>query len=120
MMKLKTLRPRLATVNTNRIKPMNGERRRVSGSARVSAKRRIFRRDGGLCCMCGAVVGLHDSQLDHRQALQFGGSNDDANLWTLCTPCHDGKSKREAATGQPDELAMSLPAPQSSDDVIII
>lgn len=119
-MKLKTLRPRLAAVNTNRIKLMNGERRRVSGSARVSAKQRIFRRDGGLCCMCGAVVGLHDSQLDHRQALQFGGSNDDANLWTLCVPCHGSKSKREAITGQPDEVAMSRPAPQSSDDLIII
>ncbi|HED5889191.1 TPA: HNH endonuclease [Salmonella enterica] len=119
-MKLKTLRPRLATVNTNRIKPMNSERRRVSGSARVSAKRRVFRRDGGLCCMCGAVVDLHDSQLDHRQAVQFGGSNDDANLWTLCRPCHEAKSKREAATGLPDELSMSRPAPSVVDDVFVV
>lgn len=120
MARLTTLKPRISTAKHSRIKTLNSERRRVSGSARVSAKRRIFQRDGGVCCLCGRVVSLHDSQLDHRLALQFGGTNDDENMWTLCELCHDGKSKREAATGLPDELSMSRPAPSSVDDVFVV
>ncbi|HEE9631295.1 TPA: HNH endonuclease [Escherichia coli] len=119
MARLTTLKSRISTAKHSRIKALNSERRRVSGSARVSAKRRIFQRDGGLCCLCGCIVSLHDSQLDHRRALTFGGSNDDENLWTLCTTCHDGKSRREAATGLPDELSMSRPAPGVVDDVCV-
>ena len=42
MSKLKTLHPRLKAIDTRRIKPVYGENRRVSGSARVSLKRRIY------------------------------------------------------------------------------
>lgn len=106
MSKLKTLQPRLKAIDTRRIKPIYGEHRRVSGSARVSLKRRIYVRDGGHCCMCKRVVDLHDSELDHRIALQYGGDNGERNLWTLCIECHAGKSAREAATGQPDDEAL--------------
>ncbi|EBY1362608.1 HNH endonuclease [Salmonella enterica subsp. enterica serovar Senftenberg] len=102
MSRLKTLQPRLKSIDTRRIKPVYGENRRISGSARVGLKRRIYVRDGGHCCMCNRIVDLHDSELDHRVALQFGGDNDESNLWTLCIDCHSGKSAREASTGQPD------------------
>ena len=102
MAKLTTLKPRLKAIDTRRIKTVYGENRRISGSARVGLKRRIYVRDGGHCCMCNRVVDLHDSELDHRLALQFGGDNDESNLWTLCIDCHSGKSAREASTGQPD------------------
>lgn len=122
MAKLTTLQPRLKVIETRRIKPAYSEQRRISGSARVGMKRRIYKRDGGHCCMCKRVVDLYDSQLDHRVALQFGGTNDESNLWTLCTECHDGKSAREAATGQPDEVALRCKAPEpiGSDGVIAI
>ncbi|HAT3927591.1 HNH endonuclease [Citrobacter koseri] len=106
MSRLKTLQPRLKAIDTRRIKPVYGENRRISGSARVGLKRRIYVRDGGHCCMCNRVVDLHDSELDHRVALQFGGDNDESNLWTLCIDCHSGKSAREASTGQPDGEAL--------------
>lgn len=106
MAKLTTLKPRLKAIDTRRIKPVYGENRRISGSARVGLKRRIYVRDGGHCCMCNRVVDLHDSELDHRVALQFGGDNDESNLWTLCIDCHSGKSTREASTGQPDGEAL--------------
>ncbi|HAZ8272824.1 MULTISPECIES: HNH endonuclease [Citrobacter] len=106
MAKLTTLKPRLKAIDTRRIKPVYGENRRISGSARVGLKRRIYVRDGGHCCMCNRVVDLHDSELDHRLALQFGGDNDESNLWTLCIDCHSGKSAREASTGQPDGEAL--------------
>ncbi len=113
MAKLKTLQPRLKAIDTRRIKPIYGEQRRISGSARLSLKRRIFVRDGGQCCMCGRIVDLSDSELDHRIALQFGGDNTESNLWTLCCTCHTGKSAREAASGQPDEQAMQHDLPSA-------
>ncbi|WP_367299209.1 HNH endonuclease [Hafnia alvei] len=113
MARLTTLKPRLKAIDTCRLKPVSGEARRISGSARVGMKRRIYKRDGGHCCMCQRVVDLYGSQLDHRIALQFGGSNDETNLWSLCTDCHEGKSAREAAMGQPDEMALKLPTPEA-------
>ncbi|MGX8939420.1 HNH endonuclease [Symbiopectobacterium sp. Eva_TO] len=122
MSKLKTLQPRLKAIDTRRIKPVFGEHRRVSGSARVSLKRRIYARDGGHCCMCDRVVDLHDSELDHRVALQFGGNNGEANLWTLCIECHSGKSAREASTGQPDEEALKhyIPDDGLGPNIVVI
>lgn len=122
MARLKTLPPRLKAIDTRRIKPVFGEQRRVSGSARVSLKRRIYARDGGHCCMCGRVVDLHDSELDHRVALQFGGDNSEYNLWTLCIECHSGKSAREASTGQTDEEALkhSVPDGGQGHGIVVI
>ena len=102
MAELRTLQSRIKTLNTRRVNILKGEQRRVSGSARVSLKRHIWLRDAGHCCLCGRVVDLCDSELDHRIALQFGGGNEETNLWTLCTECHRQKSAREAAGGMPD------------------
>ncbi|RCP29412.1 HNH endonuclease, partial [Escherichia coli] len=92
MAELRTLQSRIKTLNTRRVNILKGEQRRVSGSARVSLKRHIWLRDAGQCCLCGCVVDLCDSELDHRIALQFGGGNEETNLWTLCTECHRQKS----------------------------
>lgn len=115
MAKLTTLKPRLKVIDTRRIKPTYSEQRRISGSARVGLKRRIWVRDGGHCCMCSRIVDLHESELDHRIALQFGGDNSERNLWTLCTECHSGKSAREAATRQPDVEAMKHTVPDGGE-----
>ena len=88
MAELRTLQSRIKTLNTRRVNILKGEQRRVSGSARVSLKRHIWLRDAGQCCICGRVVDLCDSELDHRIALQFGGGNEETNLWTLCAECH--------------------------------
>ncbi|ELY2892542.1 HNH endonuclease, partial [Escherichia coli] len=84
-----------------------------SGSARVSLKRRIWLRDAGQCCLCGRVVDLCDSELDHRIALQFGGGNEETNLWTLCTECHRQKSVSETASGMPDPTLPEVMAGQT-------
>ncbi|EMW3766174.1 HNH endonuclease, partial [Escherichia coli] len=84
-----------------------------SGSARVSLKRRIWLRDAGQCCLCGRVVDLCDSELDHRIALQFGGGNEETNLWTLCTECHRQKSVSETASGMPDPTLLEVMAGQT-------
>jgi 5-methylcytosine-specific restriction enzyme A len=121
MAKLKTLKPRINVIENKRIKHLNSETMRVSGGTRVKLKRLIYIRDGGHCCMCKRVVGLHDSELDHRMALQFGGDNEESNLWTLCNDCHKEKSSREASTGQPDiEALNAVPNKQSKKDKTVI
>lgn len=116
MAKLTTLKPRLKVIDTSRIKPVYGEQRRINGSARVGLKRRIWVRDSALCCMCSRAVDLHESELDHRVALQFGGDNSERNLWTLCIECHARKSAREAAGGLPDEEALKHAVPEGTRD----
>ncbi|BEM76395.1 HNH endonuclease [Serratia marcescens] len=112
MGKLKTLRPAVQILATSRIKPLVSARRRVSGNTRIKLKCLIYVRDGGRCCMCKRLVDLHESELDHRIGLQFGGDNAETNLWTLCVDCHERKTAREMASGQPDEEAMCYPEPQ--------
>ncbi|HFT2250544.1 TPA: HNH endonuclease [Escherichia coli] len=128
---LRTLPGRIKTLNTRRVNVLKGEqrrvsgsarvslKRRVSGSARVSLKRRIWLRDAGQCCLCGRVVDLCDSELDHRIALQFGGGNEETNLWTLCTECHRQKSAREAAGGMPDPTLPEVSGGHGRADDII-
>ncbi|HAH3691469.1 TPA: HNH endonuclease [Escherichia coli] len=116
---LRTLPGRIKTLNTQRINVLKGEQRRVSGSARVSLKRRIWRRDAGHCCLCGCVVDLCDSELDHRIALQFGGGNEEMNLWTLCTECHRQKSVSETASGMPDPTLPEVSGGHGRADDII-
>ncbi|MCM4870074.1 HNH endonuclease, partial [Escherichia coli] len=54
-----------------------------------------------------------DSELDHRIALQFGGGNEETNLWTLCTECHRQKSVSETASGMPDPTLPEVMAGQT-------
>jgi 5-methylcytosine-specific restriction endonuclease McrA len=83
------------------------------------ARRRIRRRDRGHCAECGLDTyalrrrirgrGSHRKlrelgfkprkslwELDHILPLVDGGSHDLENLQTLCTPCHQRKTSREA------------------------
>jgi 5-methylcytosine-specific restriction protein A len=57
----------------------------------------IFLRDGFTCAMCGKLQG-DTSKLacDHRQAHKGNSALfwDEANLQTLCKPCHDSRKQR--------------------------
>ena len=58
---------------------------------------RILRRDGHTCQMCGSQgVPL---EIDHRNNTRGPGYDSDENLWALCGPCHEPKSKKEAVAG---------------------
>jgi 5-methylcytosine-specific restriction endonuclease McrA len=84
------------------------------------ARRRVRRRDRGICADCGldtyatrrqlrgrgSTARLRERgfkprkslwELDHIVPLIDGGSHDMANLQTLCTPCHKRKTAREAS-----------------------
>lgn len=98
-MRLTTLKSRLQTVGarlpTLTARPGTVERKR--GYAGVMDRKRIRERDCGLCQECkrqGRVSPGHP--VDHIVPLWAGGSDDDSNKETLCVPCHDAKTAREA------------------------
>ena len=98
-MKLTTLKTRLqsagARLPTLTERPGVVERKR--GYAGVLDRKRIRERDCGLCQQClregRTTVGY---PVDHIIPLADGGTDDDDNKETLCQPCHDAKSAREA------------------------
>lgn len=104
MSKLPMLGNRVSMFDTRRVKPMVSETIRLSGATRATMKRKVYVRDGGCCRMCSRVVDLCESELDHKVALQFGGSNEPDNLWTLCVECHSVKTAAEASTGRPVDV----------------
>jgi 5-methylcytosine-specific restriction protein A len=100
-MKLQTLKSRLRPAAgrlTTVSAPRPGVVERKRGWAGVKDRERIRARDCGLCQQCkrdGKVTIGHP--VDHIVPLWKGGSDDDSNKETLCTPCHDAKTAREAA-----------------------
>ena len=55
-------------------------------------RRRTFERDGYKCVECGSRRRL---ECDHVLSKANGGSDDPANLQTLCANCHHAKTRRE-------------------------
>jgi 5-methylcytosine-specific restriction protein A len=64
-------------------------------------RKRVLQRDNGLCQACKAMGRLQPgNQVDHRLPKADGGTDDEANLQTLCAPCHAAKTAGEAARGR--------------------
>jgi 5-methylcytosine-specific restriction protein A len=99
-MKLTMLKPRLKTMDVNRVKLLDrkaGATERIRGSSWMSIRRKVLLRDAYTCAACGIV--RMDNEVDHITTLEQGGSNDLSNLQTLCggpDGCHTKKSKTEA------------------------
>jgi len=73
-------------------------------------RRRIFGRDGWRCRSCGQVVTLHGPGHGVCDHIDRRGGDHDANLQTLCQPCSDAKTQREAAEAR-RALRAAPPAP---------
>jgi 5-methylcytosine-specific restriction protein A len=56
---------------------------------------RILRRDAFVCAACRRVVYGQAAHVDHVQPLEEGGTDEDANLATLCSSCHGVKTRAE-------------------------
>ena len=68
--------------------------RKTDRNVSQSTKSAIKRRDGNRCVACGSTRKL---EVDHRRALMNGGSNDRANLATLCDECHTIKTRLDSS-----------------------
>lgn len=74
--------------------------RRVSSWKWEQVRQRILTRDCGLCQVCAANARVTlGSEVDHIAPISEGGSDADANLQTICPPCHKAKTASEAASG---------------------
>lgn len=56
----------------------------------------------GRCQMCGRTVLQHQVVLvvDHKVPVDWGGSNDEENLWAICEDCNAGKKSYFASQDQ--------------------
>ena len=66
------------------------------GAAWAKLRATILRRDAGLCQVCLAKGRAKPgNQVDHIVSKAQGGTDDDANLQTICRECHDDKTITE-------------------------
>lgn len=66
---------------------------RMRGSPWQRIRERILDRDDYKCRTCNKPAWR--LEVDHVVPLEFGGTNDDANLQTLCSGCHIEKTRAE-------------------------
>lgn len=66
-------------------------RQRIGDGVPGWLRKQIFERDGYQCVDCGATERL---ECDHIIPVSKGGSNEEANLQTLCKPCNARKRDR--------------------------
>jgi len=62
----------------------------------LSARERIFARDGYRCVYCAGVFPAEQLSLDHVQPRMRGGDNSDGNLITACKVCNARKGSLAA------------------------
>lgn len=91
-----TLKPRLAALNTNRVKLLEtkaGATPRLRGDTWMRIRRKTLVEQGFTCVDCGLVS--MSNEIDHEIPLEQGGSNSPLNLRVRCIPCHSKKSVAE-------------------------
>lgn len=91
---LPTLKPRIAML-PDRLKGSRSVEAKVlnygqgrGGRPWRRLRARILLRDQYTCQLCFRVCMDHDLDVDHITPLAQGGTDDPANLRTLCRPCH--------------------------------
>ena len=98
-MALPTLKPRLQTLSTNKIRELEakaGATQRIRGRRWMTTRDRVALAHGYRCVDCGSVWSPERDHIDHDTPLEQGGSNDDSNLKPRCLECHKVKTDREA------------------------
>lgn len=72
---------------------------------------RIFERDSYRCCSAdteGRRCMLPATEVDHIVPHYLGGTDDDENLASICTPHHRAKSSQEGHTARAEQRAKRL------------
>ena len=90
-MSLKTIKPRVETIDTR--KGSSAAVKRIRGRALGRIRDRVLLRDCYTCRVCGRVSTA--LEVDHIVPLYLGGAESDENRQSLCPRCHDKKTERE-------------------------
>lgn len=65
-----------------------GSKQKIDRAVRFA----VLKRDGYRCQLCGSTAATGAVlEIDHKVPRAKGGTNDRANLWTLCFDCNRGK-----------------------------
>lgn len=102
--RIKCLRPRLVppapTVGWKADTVRGNRHQRGYGWGWEQLRVRILHRDSGLCqpCLKAKRVTIAQ-QVDHITPKAHGGTDDEANLQSICDPCHRDKTARERNGG---------------------
>jgi len=64
--------------------------------ADVSARTRVFKRDGYRCAYCDAVLPAEQLTIDHIEPRMRGGDRSAGNLVTACAACNTAKAGQPA------------------------
>lgn len=100
-MPLKTLAPRIATLDTQRVKVQEVAQPEATPRQRGRAwmgRRERWLREHPLCAHCareGRARAAHE--VDHVKPLTDGGEDDEGNYQSLCTDHHKAKTAAEAS-----------------------
>ncbi|ARL87612.1 HNH endonuclease [Burkholderia pseudomallei] len=71
------------------------------GTAWTKLRREVLARDNGLCVPCRKKGRIARAvAVDHIVSKAEGGTDEHANLQSICKPCHDAKTATEAARGR--------------------
>ena len=77
----------------------------------------VLQRYGATCQLCGRRAGDPDPynpnkrlnlHLDHRISLNEGGTNDENNLWPICSICNEGKKNRSIISSDALQLLQEI------------
>ena len=83
--------------------------RKLTGRPWRRLRDAVARRDQYTCQMCKRVTLPEDGDCDHRVPLHKGGKDEMANLQWMCrTPCHSGKTEREAIEARGGKVKVAI------------
>ena len=95
-MALATLKPRLAVLNTTRVKVLDtkaGATERIRGRAWMKERHTALVAGLFTCVDCGRVSA--SNEVDHHIPLEQGGANEQSNYKVRCIECHRAKTDAE-------------------------
>ena len=92
-------------------RPRKQDRYGISSGTWRSLKQQVARRDHTTCYVCGREADEGETyDLEHKRPISQGGSPRDLdNLGLICQPCHEIKSRAEAAEGNRQRLLRQRP-----------
>jgi len=93
---------------------------RLDVTARLISKdvrQAVLQRYGATCQFCGRRAGDPDPynpdrkivlHIDHKVSLNNGGTNEEDNLWPVCSVCNEGKKERSLITKDAMQLLQDI------------